>query len=580
MKLALPNHITDIRSQIQVEACITSCFISETFVNCYPTNDLGEFIIDKLFSLLKSKVKAVSTIGWSTMEIYLKNAASLGILQILLEKRQSKSDIDRQRLMESFVLIFNCWPEKLIKHVKIKTNLIDMVFKFISDRNSETRTCARDCFLLMKRFYPKECQKFELTLTDGQRKILNEQNLNRPKSATSNSSNKLTTTNLIRPKTTASSSSSSNVKKFKNIREMKNQSQNSNSNSIDNSNNNNNFQFRATNASNPQSTTSQSSMYTRDTSPSRYSQDSAGTHSSSSKMKVRSSSAIEKEAANNAKNKYGLSKSTIKSKTLKPKSRIGSRDPSLNRFSGGESTASNTSGTPSSTRTGRTLYNTTKSSRLRQRESSVGPNLGAGDSNSITSNNSTLSSLKNFRPKTANQGTGVLVPMRAKTGLKNRKFTSQPASRNESPEDLNRIKNNLLMKSPNFLKTTPNSNTTTNQSPHQLHNKNLMMTPEMKVVSEPANRNAGSARKSRIPSRTNSRPVSRDPSPGSQVYSQQKHAMLQKGREGEKLIAERLQGYLDPDEKINRNYKKYSDSDIKDVLLICGSTQHKDIGFG
>ena len=53
MKQALPLHIADIRSQLQVEACITAAFISETYPHSYPTNEIGEFIVDKLFTLIK-----------------------------------------------------------------------------------------------------------------------------------------------------------------------------------------------------------------------------------------------------------------------------------------------------------------------------------------------------------------------------------------------------------------------------------------------------------------------------------------------------------------------------------------------
>ena len=560
MKQALPLHIADIRSQLQVEACVTASFVSETYPNMYPTNDLGEFIVEKLFSLLKSKSKLIHSASWASLEIYLSHSATLNMLLVLLEKRTSKSDIDRQKLMESLLLIFSCWPSKIIKHNKVKDKLLEVVKKDISHRDANVRTFARTCFNELRNFYPSEIHDIEGQLTDAQRKAIKEDGVTRPSST--NGKRQLTIPPSGRDKMRPKTASAVKDKKFKNLRQMKasnsHTTTNQNENNIMNSNDNNNINNETNSI------------------PKSSSKDSLNLP-----VRVRSLSAIDQDAANNAKdrnNRYTNVKSKIDTNT--PRSR---RPPS--------------SGPQGRSR----LYDGTVTSKSRSRR-------GSGDASS----NADSSSNSGYRPKTAGHAsTNVLIPTSSANKAASRsrlkkKFMSQPTSRNQSPEDLNLRSNkptsglfNKRNSGQGATLSIAPQNTPPRPSGQQDSNSTYFSnstqgTPSMGStgVSAVKSNHPGSARKSRIPSRNNSRPASRDPSPSSKQYSMQKNAMLTSGIEAERMMADRLAGLMgrttpggerrsiSPSSFGQQgNYKLYSDSDINDVLMICSqSTQTKDIG--
>ena len=521
MKQALPNQISDIRSQVQVEACITACFISETYPNMYPTNEIAEFIIDRLFGLLKSKTRAISTIGWASMEIYLSHSATLNTLLVLLEKRTSKADIDRQKLLESFLIIFDCWPEKLIVHPKVKENLISSISKAISDRDSEVRTMARACFKRLRRFVPKECELLERKFTDAQKRAIE----NETRTSGISEKHKLTLPKASsRPKSGLSSSKSGGPK-FKNL-------------------------ARPKTAAAPSTNTNKSNN-----SPPKNPDTSASLLSPS---KTRSSSNLSMDAVKSTRNKYANIKSKINSRASSR-----SRDPNQNN----NSTSDNSN---NMVRTGRLdrRPNLGQRSRSRQPSNSRMTDQSSGD---YTMRSQTLK-------KQGQQLNGH--SHKYQSSHLNKRGFSQPVSRNESPERQPLSLANPALAAALQTLSTPeaNANANTNTNPNNTINQNK--TP-----------NSASKRKSRIPSRNNSRPASRDPSPGSYAYSQGKNAMLSSGKEAERMLANRLKGLMDRNVSDNSNRsrsdehsqdfsKVYLESDINDILMICSkTTTTKDIGW-
>ena len=520
MKQALPNQISDIRSQVQVEACITACFISETYPNMYPTNEIAEFIIDRLFGLLKSKTRAISTIGWASMEIYLSHSATLNTLLVLLEKRTSKADIDRQKLLESFLIIFDCWPEKLIVHPKVKENLISSISKAISDRDSEVRTMARACFKRLRRFVPKECELLERKFTDAQKRAIE----NETRTSGISEKHKLTLPKASsRPKSGLSSSKSGGPK-FKNLARPK---------------------TAAAASSTNQSNKNNSPPKNPDTSTSLL-----------SPSKTRSSSNLSMDAVKSTRNKYANVKSKINSRASSR-----SRDPNQNN----NSTSENNSN--SMVRTGRLdrRPNLGQRSRSRQPSNSRMMDHSSGD---YTMRSQTLK-----KQGQQNQLNGHSSHKYQSSHLNKRGF-SQPVSRNESPERQPLSLANPALAAALQTLSTPEANTNTNNNTNQNKTPNSASKRKSRIPSRNNSRPA-----SRDPS-----PGSYAYSQGKNaMLSSGKEAerMLANRLKGLMDRTNSDNSNRSRSDEHSQDFSKvYLESDINDILMICSkTTTTKDIGW-
>lgn len=198
MKKALPLQVQDARSQIQVEACVTVCFIAQEIRSV--ATIFGQEIVPACFTLIRSTVRVVASSGWVTLQLFLQQVPFQPLLPLIMDNRKGKSKQDRLKTFESLKLIFNCWPEKVIKSPKHKALLLLTVKDGFADADNTVRALVRDTWYEVHNFYPKECDDIRKNLPSIQAKQLDEHKGGvRPASA--GVRNKATSSLPARPKT-------------------------------------------------------------------------------------------------------------------------------------------------------------------------------------------------------------------------------------------------------------------------------------------------------------------------------------------------------------------------------------------
>ena len=138
-RIGLSKHVEDIRSQVQVEACVTVCYIFESFMKKYPSSYLCEHICDSLFNIAKSSKKSVASLGSSALIIVLQNSHSKDALKRILTRIESKNTEDRLNLVTSLQTILQSWPKEITQHDSVREKIQDVIKKGQKDPNPKVR---------------------------------------------------------------------------------------------------------------------------------------------------------------------------------------------------------------------------------------------------------------------------------------------------------------------------------------------------------------------------------------------------------------------------------------------------------
>ena len=197
--------IVDPRSQIQSEAFLTVSLLAEKMPNI--AEFMLEDMIEPCFANLKNYVKAVSAGSWHTLEVLLTSCQNSRVLPKILDRMSSKSPIDRQKVIESLMIVLTSWSEKHVQNPKYTKLLAQTIDQGINDGDSVVRQLSRQLFVSFEKIFPKEANTLKLKMSASQVKSLSDSK--RPQTAITRRAPLRAVNPIVRPKTAGTKRDSS-----------------------------------------------------------------------------------------------------------------------------------------------------------------------------------------------------------------------------------------------------------------------------------------------------------------------------------------------------------------------------------
>lgn len=140
LSIAFLTILTELRSQVIREACITLAYMTKTLrmkvdVFCI-------YILQELINLIMNSAKVISSAGILALKYVIRYTHAPKIIPVITQNlMQSKSKDIRSNLCEIITLVFEEWPTKCLEKSSIL--LRDAIKKGIADADSNARQSSR-----------------------------------------------------------------------------------------------------------------------------------------------------------------------------------------------------------------------------------------------------------------------------------------------------------------------------------------------------------------------------------------------------------------------------------------------------
>ncbi|XP_063985621.1 CLIP-associating protein 1 isoform X3 [Diachasmimorpha longicaudata] len=186
--------ITDLRSQVVKEACITLAFLSRHLKNKFAA--FIEGLLGPLMNLIQNSAKIMATSGAVALRFILQNTQSSRFIPIISASLSSKSRDIRRAACEYIALMLQGWPTTLLqKQLKI---LQETIGKGVADSDAEARVFARKAYWAFRDHFPDQAEALLNTMDSNCKRTL----LSQSNSGSVNSLNAVTRTSSIPPRPT------------------------------------------------------------------------------------------------------------------------------------------------------------------------------------------------------------------------------------------------------------------------------------------------------------------------------------------------------------------------------------------
>ncbi|KAK0076346.1 hypothetical protein PV325_005547 [Microctonus aethiopoides] len=186
--------ITDLRSQVVKEACISLAFLSRQL-----KNKIAIFIepmLGPLMNLIQNSAKVVSTSGAVALRFILQHTHSPRFIPIITAFLNSKSKDIRRAGCEYLNLILQTWSTQLLqRHVKL---LQETIGKGVADSDNDARAFARKAYWAFRDHFPEQAESLLNTMDASCKRAL----MSQSNSGSVNSLNAVPRTSSIPPRPT------------------------------------------------------------------------------------------------------------------------------------------------------------------------------------------------------------------------------------------------------------------------------------------------------------------------------------------------------------------------------------------
>lgn len=140
LSIAFLDILTELRSQVIREACITLSYMSKVLRN--KLDHFFAYILQAMINLIQNSAKVISSSGITALKYVIRYVHVPKLLPIITTNlMQSKSNIIRSTLTEMLHMIFDEWPTRALE--KNQLLLRDALKKGITDADAEARRHSR-----------------------------------------------------------------------------------------------------------------------------------------------------------------------------------------------------------------------------------------------------------------------------------------------------------------------------------------------------------------------------------------------------------------------------------------------------
>lgn len=140
LSIAFLDILTELRSQVIREACITLAYMSKVLRN--KLDQFFMYIFQAMINLIQNAAKVISSAGIIALKYVIRYCHVPKLLPIITSNlMQSKSKEIRSTLCEILTMVFDEWPTRALD--KNQLILRDALKKGISDADAEARRHSR-----------------------------------------------------------------------------------------------------------------------------------------------------------------------------------------------------------------------------------------------------------------------------------------------------------------------------------------------------------------------------------------------------------------------------------------------------